>query len=64
MGYNAWYGCSVMPCVYMLKGCIRVFNMCKCSGTGLDLACNLIVLLFHVSTFYCIRVLSECDYIG
>ena len=21
--YNAWYGCSVMPCVCMLKGCLK-----------------------------------------
>ena len=23
MGYNVWYGCSVMPCVCMLKGCLK-----------------------------------------
>ena len=32
--------------------------MCKLSGFGLDLACNLIVLLFWVYTLYCVRVLA------
>ena len=36
--------------------CLKGLNMCKRSGIGLDLACNLIVLLFHVSNLHCIRV--------
>ena len=52
MGYDAWYGCSVMPCVCMLMGALRVLNLFKLSGSGLELACNLTVLLFLVYTLH------------
>ena len=35
---------------------LRVFKICKLSGIRLDLACNLIVLLFRVSTLHCISL--------
>ena len=38
-----------MPCVCMLTGCLNLF---KLSGIGLDLACNLTVLLFLVYTLH------------
>ena len=49
--YDAWYGRSVMPCVCMLMA-LRVLNLCKLSGIGLDLACNVTVLLFLVYTLH------------
>ncbi len=39
----------VMFCVCMLMGCLNLF---KLSGIGLDLACNLTVLLFLVYTLH------------
>ena len=51
-GYDAGYGRSVMPCVCMLWVALRVLNLCKLSGIGLELACNLTVLLFLVLRFY------------
>ena len=53
--YDAWYGCSVMPSVCMLMGCLkqlRVLNLFRLSGIGLELACNLTVLLFLVYTLH------------
>ena len=50
-----------MPCVCMLMGCLkplRVLNLCKLSGIGLDLACNLTVLLFLV---YALHGSSDYD---
>ena len=41
-----------MPCVCMLMGALRVLKSFKLSGIGLDLACNLTVLLFLVYTLH------------
>ena len=41
-----------MPCVCMLMGCLKGPGLFKLSGIGLDLACNLTVLLFLVYTLF------------
>ena len=41
-----------MPCVSMLWVALRVLNLCKLSGTGLYLACNLTIWIFLVYTLH------------
>ena len=41
-----------MPCVCMLWVALRVLNLCKLSGTGLYVACNLTILIFLVYTLH------------